>query len=305
MAIAGASGTSDVLFAIGRVAVVAIAVIALALLAVRVRASLSLRRGSLVRACFLLGHTGPMPSTPRLGVPAERISVTTSDSLELAAWYAPSRNGAAAVVYPGPARASEARMLIRHGYGALLLEPRGEGASQGDPIRWAQDRDLLAGAAYLRTRPDVDPHRIGGFGFSVGGESLLEATPGPARSARSSRRARAAASETRISQASRHCSARRPGHDDGRDDGVLHRRPAACDRRPHRPHRTTAGPPYLRRPGMGDENTRQPRYYAAAGRPKALWRVAGAGHTGGIDAQPEEYEKRVIAFLDRSLPGAS
>ena len=33
----------------------------------------------------------------------------------------------------------------------------------------------LAAAEYLRRRPDVDPDRIGGFGFSIGGEILLEA----------------------------------------------------------------------------------------------------------------------------------
>ena len=44
-----------------------------------------------------------------------------------------------------------------------------------------------------------------------------------------------------------------------------------------------------------------PGYYAAAGRPKAIWEVAGAGHTGGIDAQPRQYERRVIAFFDRAL----
>jgi fermentation-respiration switch protein FrsA (DUF1100 family) len=54
-------------------------------------------------------------------------------------------------------------------------------------------------------------------------------------------------------------------------------------------------------PGQGGEATRQPRYFAAAGEPKQLWRVPGAGHTGGIDAQPEEYERRVVDFFDRAL----
>ena len=66
-------------------------------------------------------------------------------------------------------------MLIRHGYGVLLLNPRGQGTSEGDTVRWAGDRDLIAGAEYLKTRPDVDDDRIGGFGFSVGGEILIEA----------------------------------------------------------------------------------------------------------------------------------
>jgi fermentation-respiration switch protein FrsA (DUF1100 family) len=44
-----------------------------------------------------------------------------------------------------------------------------------------------------------------------------------------------------------------------------------------------------------------PSYYKAAREPKALWRVAGAGHTGGIDTQPREYERRVVAFFDHAL----
>jgi uncharacterized protein len=56
-------------------------------------------------------------------------------------------------------------------------------------------------------------------------------------------------------------------------------------------------------PGLGGENTRQPKYYAAAGKPKAIWKVQGSKHTGGIDARPAEYEQRVIAFFDDALLG--
>ena len=67
------------------------------------------------------------------------------------------------------------KMLVRNGYGVLLLDPRGQGESQGDLVRWAGDRDLIAAAEYVQARPDVDPGRVGGFGSSVGGEILLGA----------------------------------------------------------------------------------------------------------------------------------
>ena len=54
-------------------------------------------------------------------------------------------------------------------------------------------------------------------------------------------------------------------------------------------------------PGMGGEDVRQPKYYAAAGQPKQLWKVPGADHTGGLKAQPAEYERRVVDFYDRAL----
>ena len=68
-------------------------------------------------------------------------------------------------------------MLARHGYGVLLFDRRGEGASDGDAniYGWGGDRDIKAAVDYLQTRPDVDPDRIGGIGLSVGGELMLEA----------------------------------------------------------------------------------------------------------------------------------
>ncbi len=124
---------------------------------------------------YIYVHTGRGPVTPDLRVPYETVTVVTGDSLDLAASYVPSRNRAAVVLFPGATRSQEARMLIRHGYGVLLLDPRGQGSSEGDTVRWAGDRDLLAAADYLRRRPDVDPDRIGGFGFSIGAEILIEA----------------------------------------------------------------------------------------------------------------------------------
>ena len=59
--------------------------------------------------------------------------------------------------------------------------------------------------------------------------------------------------------------------------------------------------------GQGAEKNLNPRYFEAAGEPKTLWEVPGAGHTGGIDARPGEYEQRVVSFFDDALlsPGAS
>ena len=93
-------------------------------------------------------------------------------------------------------------MLVRHGYGVLLYDRRGEGHSEGDPNSWGWDfdKDIRAGVEFLQHRADVDPTRIGGLGLSVGGEMLLDTAAetkelaaivsegaGPARWARSSR----------------------------------------------------------------------------------------------------------------------
>ena len=46
-------------------------------------------------------------------------------------------------------------------------------------------------------------------------------------------------------------------------------------------------------------------YFEAASDPKRLWRVAGAGHTGGIDASPSEYRRRVVGFFRDALESAA
>ena len=53
--------------------------------------------------------------------------------------------------------------------------------------------------------------------------------------------------------------------------------------------------------GQGGEVQLNPEFYGAAADPKTLWEIPGAGHTGGIRAQPEEYERRVMTFFDEAL----
>ena len=51
--------------------------------------------------------------------------------------------------------------------------------------------------------------------------------------------------------------------------------------------------------GQGGEEL-SAEYYDAAGEPKELWKT-DSGHTGGYDAAPREYERRVVAFFDEAL----
>ena len=113
-----------------------------------------------------------------LGRPYQELTIRTSDGLDLAAWYVPSLNGAAVISYPTrQGKLPQARMLVRHGYGVLLLDARGYDGSEGDPnlFGWAGARDIDAAVAWLQGRPDVTGGRIGGIGFSVGGEMMLQA----------------------------------------------------------------------------------------------------------------------------------
>jgi pimeloyl-ACP methyl ester carboxylesterase len=242
-------------------------------------------------------------SVDEVGLPHESVTITTSDGIDLSAAYVPSKNGAAVVVFPGAAALKEARLIARNGYGVLLLDPRGQGRSGGDNVRWAGDRDLIAAAEYLQARPDVDPKRVAGFGSSVGGEILLEAAAqsdafaavvsegaglriGEGADLMKGIERLATPSFTVLTLATTLFSNHAPPPPLAERIGQIAPRPVFL---------------IYADPGMGGEAERQPGYYAAAREPKQMWKVPGASHTGGIDAQPAEFERRVIAFLDGAL----
>ena len=56
--------------------------------------------------------------------------------------------------------------------------------------------------------------------------------------------------------------------------------------------------------GQSAERPANRAFYRAARGPKELWEVPGSGHTGGFDARPHEYERRVVGFFDRYLRGS-
>jgi uncharacterized protein len=242
--------------------------------------------------------------TPQLGTAYEEVAFTTSDGLRLQGWYVPSKNGAAVISFPGRKGPQKpARLLARHDYGVLLFDRRGEGESEGDPntLGWAGNRDVKAAIAFLRTRPDVDRDRVGGLALSVGGEVLLQTA------------AETDELKAVVSEGAGMRSVREAVHLDGTDKFVA--TPVFAI--------VTAGtavfandlPPrdlldlsseitqpvlfIHATPGQGGETLTE-KYYEAAKGPKEYWAAPG-GHTGAIDAAPQEYERRVVGFFDRNL----
>ncbi|MBE9471816.1 MAG: hypothetical protein IMY75_06905 [Chloroflexi bacterium] len=52
---------------------------------------------------------------------------------------------------------------------------------------------------------------------------------------------------------------------------------------------------------MEAEEARPQEQLAQAGEPKDLWIVPGCGHGGYLQVAPEEWERRVVTFLDEAL----
>jgi dienelactone hydrolase len=240
-----------------------------------------------------------------LGRPYEEVTLTTEDDLDLSAWYVPSENGAAVIVFPGRgSRVPQARMLAEAGYGVLMLDMRGQGESEGVPnaFGWGSDRDLEAAIAYLQDRPDVEEGRIGGIGYSVGGELLIEA---------------AAENDGLAAVVSEGAGERSWRETMLQGSGAWSQLPTVIALNGIITVITgDLPPPSLKdlvgrispRPlfliyatnGQGGENL-NPQYYEAAGEPKEIWEITTGGHTGGFEAEPEEYERRVLAFFENAL----
>jgi uncharacterized protein len=118
-----------------------------------------------------------VPPASWMPADAEAVRLETDDGLELAAWFVPAAQaeapGPAVAVFNGNAghrghRVPLAEALRIHGLHVLLLDYRGYGGNPGSPSEAGLRSDARAAAAYLASRPEVDPRRIVYFGESLG-----------------------------------------------------------------------------------------------------------------------------------------
>lgn len=129
------------------------------------------------------GGAAIWPENDNTGNPPDgfsEVTLTTSDDVKLAAWYAPPTNGAAIILIHGAGSGRQsvkgyAEMLRDNGFGVLAISTRGFSDSEGSINRlgWQGTLDVGAALAFLQTQPDVEA--IGGLGISMGGEILLGA----------------------------------------------------------------------------------------------------------------------------------
>jgi dienelactone hydrolase len=237
----------------------------------------------------------------------------TSDGVALSAWYIPSRNGAAIAVFPGASstRASaldQGVVLARHGYGVLLVDPRGMGRSAGRAMNlgWYGDQDVGAAVQYLVTRPDVDATRVGALGESMGGEEVLGAMAAEPRL-----RAVVAEGATNRVAADKAWLADVYGvrgwmqqRVDTLTYGLTDLLTAASPPRTLASSAASAAPRsvlLISAGNVAEEGHAHTAIKEKAGANVETWTVAGAAHTGGLRAQPDEWAARVTAFFDHAL----
>lgn len=157
----------------------------LVLLAVLVYGMTSLNRARSVFTPTRFPLLRTEPDT--LGLPAfEEIRFQSVDGIDLSGWYIPSKNRAAIILVHalGGSRVQMrhyGRALVESGYGVLLFDLRAHARSEGtvSTFGWLETNDLLGAVNFLKTRPEVDAHRIGVLGVSLGAQIALR---GAARS---------------------------------------------------------------------------------------------------------------------------
>ncbi|MEJ1963849.1 MAG: alpha/beta fold hydrolase [Gammaproteobacteria bacterium] len=233
----------------------------------------------------------------------ETVSFRSRDGLELAAWYVAPANGASIIVTHGTTSdrstmLAELRVLTQAGYGVLAFDWPGLGKSAGT-VRWdgQAQRALTAAIDWLSARNEVDPRRIGGLGFSIGGFVMSRVAARDPRLRAVVLEASPPSFEDYLSDHSREWG--RLGEWAGRwavrDSGLLD---AAAE--PVKLIGTIAPRPLLFVSGTRDFEVRTAlvrKLYDAARDPKALWIVDGAEHGHYFDVAPAEYARRLVDFF--------
>jgi pimeloyl-ACP methyl ester carboxylesterase len=245
-----------------------------------------------------------------LNLPYQTVTFTSDDNITLAGWYIPARNRAAVILLHGYG-ANRLEMLTRaeflagHGYGVLLYDMRGHGESGGN-LRtngWLEVKDVAAALDFLQSQADIDPHRIGILGFSVGGQVAL-------RAAGQNKRLKAVVADG--PSLAKTADAPPPNSLFERINptvtGLIDRAfewrigitapPSVVEMLPEIAPRAVL----LIATGQDVMEVRiAENYYQHAGEPKTLWKIPEAGHGGGLLARPDEYAQTVTTFFNQSL----
>jgi pimeloyl-ACP methyl ester carboxylesterase len=134
-------------------------------------------------SCLAAAIAALMAAPSPVGALSQRVTFHTDDGLTVAAtWYEPSVRPAPAVILVHMLRKSSrdwdqlATRLAAEGIGALAVDLRGHGESQGNADDYAgMVRDVRAARRLLASRGDVIPSRIGLAGASLGATIAAQA----------------------------------------------------------------------------------------------------------------------------------
>lgn len=238
------------------------------------------------------------------------VEFATSDDMTLSGWSVPGDNGATIILLGGKGTRSallpEGAMLARHGYGLLLFDWRGCGGDQEVPhtLGYKEALDVMAAADFVLS--ENSPERVGVLGFSLGGAAAIRAAalhPGI---------------DAVVAMGNYHdleAEIRGAGDEHPVLSIVLENQIAWLFQREtgvdfsQEPEPVEVVAQISPRPVFlifGElEESLPPAsgrlLFQAAGHPKELWIVPHVGHGGYFQAEPEEFERRVVSFFESAL----
>ena len=130
---------------------------------------------ALQRRLIYLPDTAPVAAAETWLPGARDVVLTTTDGVELGAWWlpAPAADAPAVLVANGNGgsrdlRAPLARALAEEGLSVLLFDYRGYGGNDGTPSEQGLARDVRAARQWLVDEAGVAPERLLYFGESLG-----------------------------------------------------------------------------------------------------------------------------------------
>jgi pimeloyl-ACP methyl ester carboxylesterase len=257
---------------------------------------------------------GDSSATPQdYGYESESVTLPARAGGSFKGYYIPGVNGATVIIPPAFAsgrsvRLPEAAMLARHGYAVFLYESRrcaGMGPSSLGYLEVEEVADVLA---YLNSRPEVDPGRIGIYGFSsAGATSIMAAARFPQIQAVVAEGGYGDFSEETLTNDS---EVGWRGHFLNLYYGTVHltyRVLIGLEINRLSPvkviHQIAPRPILLVYGSREVSLSGGRRQYRAAGHNAQLWVVDGAGHGTYFAVAPQAYEARIISFFNKALLG--
>jgi len=109
-----------------------------------------------------------------------KVELKSFDGTVLKGSYFPSKNGAAIIASHGYGgfrgrMVHIAAMLVEQGFGVIIMDLRAHGESGGEVVTFGRDesKDMQYVFDYLQSRDEVNPNKIGLYGWSLGAATVL------------------------------------------------------------------------------------------------------------------------------------